>query len=187
MNSFRLFSDGRLFFHFFLVHILNNADKFSLILLWFFYVLLHESYPHHQVIYFVVLVGLSWWYFPLLWLRLAHFSLYYLAQLFYFVVDAHEKLTDRFYQRVEGCFHVLLELWDDCWCLVVVPEKRCFHDVVGNGDKFFVLSIQSLYLPQDILASISLNTFGTVGLMIDGDIGIVLHFIEYHYDCGGGS
>ena len=33
MNSFRLFSDGRLFFHFFLVHILNNADKFSLILL----------------------------------------------------------------------------------------------------------------------------------------------------------
>ena len=68
-----------------------------------------------------------------------------------------------------------------------MPEKRCFHDVVGNGDKFFILSIQSLYLPQDILASVSLYTFGTVGLMIEGDIGIVLHFIEYHYDCGGGS
>ena len=79
--SLGLFSDGGLFFHFFLVHILNNADKFSLILLWFFDILLHISYSHDKVIYFVALifVCLSWRCFPLLWFWLAHFGLYYLT------------------------------------------------------------------------------------------------------------
>ena len=53
MVPFRLPSDGRLLLYLLAVHFFDDRDEFGLVLLRSFDVLLHEGYPHDQVIYFV--------------------------------------------------------------------------------------------------------------------------------------
>ena len=63
-----------------------------------------------------------------------------------------------------------------------MPEKGSLHDIISNGYQLLVLPIKPLNLSKYDLTRIELYAFGTARSMIERNVGIILHFIEYDHD-----
>lgn len=134
-------------------HRLNDGDEFTLVLLRLLQIVFERIHTRNEHIDFFPItallpVGSELTFFQISLLKL---SLHNCGKPVHTLIDPDKKLSDAINECIERSAHVLLKLEDDSWFLADGLQERSLENIVSDGDKLLILSIQGVYLSQDRL------------------------------------